>query len=64
MVIYACYYVTATIKHAPGGVIETGYDWYGFFVLGLKSGFVIVPLLVVITYIISLVLWKLNKKGA
>lgn len=60
MLIYACYYVVVTILHAPNGVIEKDYDWYGFFALGLKSGFFVVPLLVVITYVISICLWKLN----
>lgn len=64
MVIYACYYVTVTLMHAPGGVIAKGYDWYGFFAFGLKSGVIVVPLLVVITYIISLVLWKWNRRKA
>lgn len=62
LVIYAVYYVAVTVGHAPGGIIAEGYDWYGFFVLGLKSGFVIVPIIILITYIISFFLWKFNRK--
>lgn len=61
MLLYAVFYVTATVTHAPNGVIEYGYDWYGFFIGGLKSGFIVVPIIIVITYIFSLVLWKLNR---
>ncbi len=61
MLIYAVYYVYETLTHVTNGVIDKGYDWYGLFVLGFKSGFIVVPIIVVITYLISFVLWKLNK---
>lgn len=61
MLIYAVFYIIATVTHAPGGVIEYGYDWYGFFIGGLKSGFIVVPIIIAITYLFSFVLWKLNR---
>lgn len=62
MLIYAVYYVAVSIIHSHGNVVDKGYDWYGFFAFGLTSGFIVVPLLIIITYLISLILWKINKR--
>lgn len=61
LILYAIYYVIVSVAHSANGRVLPGYDWYGFFVLGVKSGFVIVPLIVLITYGISVCLWKINK---
>lgn len=63
MLIYAVYYVAVSVVHSTGGFVDKGYDWYGFFVFGLMSGFIVVPLVVLITFGISFALWKLNKRG-
>lgn len=62
LVIYAIYYTAAALTHIEDGAIAPGYDWYGFFFLGLKSAFIVLPLIIIITYVISLVLWKLNRR--
>ena len=62
LILYAIYYTAETIRHTENGVIQRGYDWYGFFVLGLKSVFVILPLIILISWGISLALWKLNRR--
>ncbi len=61
VVLYGIYYVSETVRHMEDGVIAKGYDWYGFFFLGIKSAFIVLPILVIITWLISAVLWKLNK---
>lgn len=61
MVLYAVYYVSETVRHMENGVIAKGYDWYGFFFLGIKSAFIVLPILFIITWLISAVLWRLNK---
>ena len=61
MVIYAVYYVSETVRHMENGQIAKGYDWYGFFFLGIRSAFIVLPILFIITWLISAVLWKLNK---
>ncbi len=61
MVLYGIYYVSETVRHMENGVIAKGYDWYGFFFLGIKSAFIVLPILVIITWLISAVLWKLNR---
>ena len=50
-----------SVIHSTGNRVDKGYDWYGFFALGLKSGFIIVPIIILITFGISFVLWKLNR---
>lgn len=62
MLIYAVYYVTVAVIHSHANVVDEGYDWYGFLVMGVTSGFIIIPLIVLITYLISLCLWFVNRK--
>ena len=62
MLIYAVYYVAEAVRHSDSGLIAPGYDWYGFFFNGVKSGVIMVPLLIFITYMISYVLWRLNRR--
>ena len=62
MAIYSIYYVGAAITHSHNGIIDVGYDWYGFFPFGLKSAIIVLPLIYFCTYLISLFLWKLNKE--
>ena len=64
MILYAVYYVAETVRHMENGAIAKGYDWYGFFFLGIKSAFIVLPILLIITWLISAALWKLNKTNA
>lgn len=59
--LYAIYYVVEVIKHTVDGVIMPGYDWYGFFVLGLKSAVVVMPVFVLFTYLVCLVLYRVSR---
>jgi len=43
------------------GVIAPGYDWYGFFLLGSRSVIIVLPLIIAVTYGISVLLWRLNR---
>lgn len=62
LVIYAIYYVREVLTHMKDGVIQKGYDWYGFFAFGFKAANIILPLILLITWLISFVLWKLNRQ--
>lgn len=44
------------------GKVSPEYDWYWFAQGGLWQIIIVVPLIFGITYIISLLLWKLNRK--
>ena len=63
MLLYSIYYVEETLRHLEGESVMQGYDWYGFLVMGVRSVAVILPLFIFITYLISLVLWKINRGG-
>ena len=64
MLAYAVFYVASAATHIHDGMIDVGYDWYGFFFAGIQSVVFVVPILVVLTYAISFVLWKLNRRKA
>ena len=59
--LYAIYYVVEVIRHTVDGVIMPGYDWYGFFVLGLKSAAVVMPVFVLFTCLVCLVLYRVSR---
>lgn len=63
LLIYSVYYVAETVTHMTDGVIDKGYDWYGFFVLGIRSAFIVLPLIIIITWLISFALWKWNRRN-
>ncbi len=59
--LYVVYYVAEVLTHTANGVIMPGYDWYGFFVLGLKSVAIVLPIFVLFAYLVCLVLYKAGK---
>ncbi len=63
MLIYAVYYVSTALAHSSDGRVLKGYDWYGFFAFGTESAVIIVPIFILITYGISFLLWKLNRRA-
>ena len=60
-VIYAVYYVTNILVHVENGKVAPIYDWYWFVQGGLWMAFIVVPLILLVSWIISLFLYKLNK---
>ena len=56
--LYVIYYVVEVLTHIENGVILPGYDWYGFFVLGLKSAIIVLPVFVLFTWLVCLGLYK------
>lgn len=61
-VIYGILYTTNLLLHVENGTVSTIYDWYWFVQNGIKTAFIVAPAIILISYIISLVLWKLNKR--
>lgn len=62
MLIYTVYYISVAATHSHNNIVDEGYDWYGFLVLGLNTAFVVIPVIILITYLISFALWRLNRK--
>ena len=63
LLIYGVYYVIQAVTHMTNGVVDEGYDWYGFFRQGIKSAFIVLPVIVIISWLISFALWKLNRRN-
>lgn len=61
VIIYGAYYLTNTLIHVENGKVPIIYDWYWFMQGGLWQILIAVPIIFGITYIISLILWKVNK---
>ena len=59
---YAIYYLINIVTHMTNGKVSPEYDWYFFMQGGIWTAFIVVPLMLLITYLISLFLWKINKK--
>ena len=61
MLLYAVYYVGEAVIHSENGLVAKGYDWYGFLAAGVRSAVVVLPILILITWGISVALWNLNR---
>ena len=61
-IIYAIFYITNLLQHVEYGKVSPIYDWYWFVQNGIKTAVIVAPLIILITYVISLSLWKLNKR--
>ena len=62
MIIYAVFYIINALTHVENGKVSLDYDWYGFLRNGVNSIIYVIPVMLLITYAISLTLWESNKK--
>ena len=60
--IYSLFYITNLLIHLENGKVSTEYDFYWFVQKGMIQAVIICPLMYLITYIISYILYKLNNK--
>lgn len=61
-IIYAIFYLINIIIHVEDGKVSPLYDWYWFVQGGLWQTFIVLPLMIGISYVISLILWYFNRK--
>lgn len=59
-VLYGIFYVSNVLIHVEDGQVSKIYDWYWFVQNGLWTAVIVAPMILLITYIICLVLWRLN----
>ena len=59
--LYEGYYLTNIFIHMENGKVSPIYDWYWFVQNGVWTSVIIAPMILVISWIISLLIWKLNK---
>ena len=62
MLLYAIYYVINIIINVENGKVSPIYDWYWFVQNGAWTIIVVLPIIILITYLISFILWKVNKE--
>ena len=56
--VYALYYVIEVLLHTENGIIQQGYDWYGFFILGLRSALIVMPVFIIFTCLVCFALYR------
>ena len=60
--LYEIYYLTNILVHMENNSVSPEYDWYYFVRNGVSSALIIAPIMLVVTYIITVVIWFANKK--
>lgn len=60
--IYGIYYLINVLVHVENHLVSTKYDFYYFVQNGVWTSVIVIPIIFVITYVISLILWKINRK--
>lgn len=61
-ILYEIYYLTNVLIHMENGIVSPQYDWYWFVQNGVWTAVIVAPMMLVVSYVISLILWRLNKK--
>lgn len=61
MILYAFYYIPNILLHLENGKVLPEYDWYGFLFAGLNTIWIVIPLILLITWLFAICLWCLNK---
>ena len=61
--LYGLYYCINVLTHIENGKVSYIYDWYWFIQNGVWTAIIVIPVIFLISYLISLCLWYFNKKG-
>lgn len=61
--LYGLYYCINVLTHIENGKVSYVYDWYWFIQNGVWTAIIVIPVIFLISYLISLCLWYFNKKG-
>lgn len=60
-ILYEIYYLINVLLHMENGTVSTIYDWYWFVQNGVWTAVIVAPMMIIITYIIGCIIWKLNE---
>lgn len=60
--LYEIYYTINILVNMKNGTVSLRNDWYSFAQNGLLKTILVAPMMLSITFCLSLVIWKLNKK--
>ena len=64
VIIYGIIYTINVIIHIDGGKVSIKYDWYWFVQNGVWSILIVLPFMILGTYLLSYVIYILNNKKA
>lgn len=59
--IYGIGYLINILIHMENGKVSPLYDWYWFVQNGVWTACIVMPVILIISFLISLLLWKLNR---
>lgn len=60
--LYEIYYTVNIFANMKNGAVPLRSDWYSFAQNGILRTILVAPMMLGITFCLSLVIWKLNKK--
>lgn len=61
MLLYSVFYAINIFIHMENGFVSPIYDFYWFVQNGIWTIFIVAPLIMLLTYILSVIIWKFNK---
>ena len=61
VIMYGLYYLINVLIHMDNGIVLPEYDFYYFVQNGIWTAIVVVPVMFIISYTISLILWGFNR---
>lgn len=61
--LYGIYYLINVLIHIENSMVSPTYDFYYFVQNGIWTSVIVIPIIFMISYIISLLLWKFNKES-
>ena len=59
---YGILYMINLLIHMEDGKVSPVYDWYWFVQGGMWQAAIVIPIMLFMTYIITIILWRINKK--
>ena len=59
--MYGLYYLINVLVHMDNGVVSSVYDFYWFVQNGVWTAIIVIPVMMIISYVISLILWRFNR---
>ena len=60
--LYEIYYTTNILVNMKNGAVSLRNDWYSFAQNGILRTILVAPIMLCITFCLSWIIWKLNKK--
>lgn len=60
-ILYSFYYLANILIHMKNGKVSSTYDWYYFAQNGVWNSVIILPVMLLASYVICLLLWKANR---